>query len=96
MIDTGSAVAILAIELVSGIDFDPTWTFLPVIVWTVLFLAGVALFMTSLSPSFQVGNLLANHVGIVLAMVSLDFYTIDQAPLHLRLLGYVSPLKVCS
>ena len=93
MIGAGSAVAIFAFALVSGIDVDPTWTFLPVIVLTVLFLAGVALFMTSLSPSFQVGNLLANLVGIVLAMVSPVFYTIDQAPLFLRWLGYVSPLR---
>ena len=93
MIGAVSAVAILAFALVSGIDVDPTWIFLPVIVLTVLFLAGVALFMTSLSPSFHVGNLLANLVGIVLAMVSPVFYTMDQAPLLLRWLGYVSPLR---
>ena len=93
MVGAASVVAILVFALASGIDIAPTWTFLPVIVLSVLFLSGVALFITGLSPSFTVGNMMANIVGIILAMVSPVFFTMEQAPLLLRWLGYVSPLR---
>ena len=41
----------------------------------------------------QIGNMMANIVGIILAMVSPVFFTMEQAPLLLRWLGYVSPLR---
>ena len=93
VVGAGSVVAILIFAIASGIDIAPTWTFLPVIVLAVLFLSGLALFITSFSPSFTVGNMLANIVGIILAMVSPVFFTMEQAPLLLRWLGYVSPLR---
>ena len=93
MIGAGSVVAILVFALASRIDINPTWTFLPVIVLAVLFLSGLALFITGLSPSFTVGNMMANIVGIILAMISPVFFTMEQAPLLLRWLGYVSPLR---
>ena len=93
MVGAGSVVAILVFALVSGIDIAPTWTFLPVIALAVLFLSGLAVFITGLSPSFTVGNMMANIVGIILAMVSPVFFTMEQAPLLLRWLGYVSPLR---
>ena len=93
MIGAVSVVAILVFALVSGIDIDPTWTFLPVVVLAVLFLAGVALFITSFASSRTVGSMLANMVGIILAMVSPVFFTMEQAPLLLRWLGYISPLR---
>ena len=93
MIGAGSVIAILVFALASGIDIDPTWTFLPVVVLSVLFLAGVSLFITSFASSLVVGSMLANIVGIILAMVSPVFFTMEQAPLLLRWLGYVSPLR---
>ena len=93
MIGAGSVIAILVFALASGIDIDPTWTFLPVVVLAVLFLSGLAILITSFSPSFTVGNMAANIVGIILAMVSPVFFTMEQAPLLLRWLGYVSPLR---
>ena len=93
MIGAGSVIAILGFALASGIDIDPTWTFLPVVVLSVLFLAGVSLFITSFASSLVVGSMLANIVGIILAMVSPVFFTMEQVPLLLRWLGYVSPLR---
>ena len=93
MIGAGSVIAILVFALASGIDIDPTWTFLPVVVLSVLFLAGVSLFITSFASSLVLGSMLANIVGIILAMVSPVFFTMEQAPLLLRWLGYVSPLR---
>ena len=93
MIGAGSVVAILVFALASGIDIDPTWTFLPVVVLAVLFLAGLTLFITSFASSLMVGSMLANIAGIILAMVSPVFFTMEQAPLLLRWLGYVSPLR---
>jgi ABC-2 type transport system permease protein len=93
LIGAGSVVAILIFAFVSGIDLDPTWTFLPVLVLTVLFLSGLTLFISSLATSINVGSMLANIVGIILAMVSPVFFTMEQAPLLLRWLGYISPLR---
>ena len=93
VVGAGSVAAILVFALVSGIDIDPTWTFLPVVVLSVLFLAGVSLLITSFASSIVVGSMLSNMVGIILAMVSPVFYTMEQAPLLLRWLGYVSPLR---
>ena len=93
MVGAGSVIAILVFALASGIDIEPTWTFLPVVAFAVLFLAGLSLFITSFATSLAVGSMMANIVGIVLAMVSPVFFTMDQAPLLLRWLGYVSPLR---
>ena len=93
IIGAGSVVAMLIFALASGIDINLTWTFLPVIVLTVLFLAGLTLFITSFATSAAVGGLLANIAGIILAIVSPVFFTMERAPLLLRWLGYVSPLR---
>ena len=93
LVGAASVIAILVFAYVAGISINPTWTFIPVVVLAVLFLSGLALFITSLSPSFTVGNMLANIVGIILAMVSPVFFTMEQAPLLLRWMGYVSPLR---
>ena len=92
-IGAGSVVAILMFALISGIDIHPTWTFLPMILLAVLFLSGLAMFITSFATSLTVGSMMANVVGIILAMVSPVFFTMEQAPLLLRWLGYVSPLR---
>ena len=63
------------------------------VVLAVLFLAGLTLFITSFASSLMVGSMLANIAGIILAMVSPVFFTMEQAPLLLRWLGYVSPLR---
>ena len=93
MIGAGSVVAILVFAVASGIDADLTWTFLPIILLAVLFLAGLTLFIISFAPNLMVGSMLANIMGIILAMVSPVFFTMEQAPLLLRWLGYVSPLR---
>ncbi len=92
-IGAGSVVAILMFALISGIDIHPTWTFLPVILLAVLFLSGLAMFITGFATSLTVGSMMANIIGIILAMVSPVFFTMEQAPLLLRWLGYVSPLR---
>ena len=93
MIGAGSAAAILIFAAASGIDMSLTWTSLPVIVLAILFLSGLTLFITGFATSYMVGALLANIAGIILAMVSPVFFTIEQAPPLLRWLGYISPLR---
>jgi ABC-2 type transport system permease protein len=93
IIGAGSVVAILIFALATGIDIHPTWAFLPVIILVVLFLAGLTLFITSFAPTIMIGGLLANISGIILAMVSPVFFTMEQAPQLLRWFGYISPLR---
>lgn len=86
-------MAILVFAFVTGIRLDLTWAFVPIVVLTVLSLAGLTLFITSFSPSMQVGNTIAALAGGVLAIVSPVYFTMDQAPVALRWLGYISPLR---
>ena len=64
MIGGVSVVAILVFAFATGIDIEPTWTFLPVVVLAVLFLAGVALFITSFASSRAVGRAIASKWSI--------------------------------
>ena len=56
-------------------------------------MAGLTLFVVSFAPSLQAGNLITGLLSLALAAVSPVYFTMEQAPLLLRLLGYVSPLR---
>ena len=63
------------------------------ILLAVLSLAGLALFLVSFAPTAEVGNLMSGLLAIVLVIVSPVYFTMEQAPLLLRWLGYLSPLR---
>ena len=88
------AVAMLLLfALAANVDMEITWTLLPSIVLAVLCLSGLTLFVVSFAPSVQVGNIMAALLGMVLAIVSPVYFTMEQAPLVQKWLGYVSPLR---
>ena len=49
--------------------------------------------IASISPSMEVGGIISNLVGVVLVMASPVFFTMDQAPMALQWLGWVSPMR---
>ena len=90
---TITVVALLGFGLAAGVDIDVAWGLAPCLVLSVLTMAGLALFVVSFAPSLTAGNLITSLLSLALAAVSPVYFTMEQAPLLLRLLGYVSPLR---
>ena len=84
---------LLGLGFAAGVDFDPTLVFIPVVVPTVLTMASLTLLLSSMAPSAEVGGIINGIVGILPVMLSPVFFTMDQAPLLLRWLGWVSPFR---
>jgi ABC-type multidrug transport system permease subunit len=84
---------LLAISPVASVDIELTWAFFPLIVASLLGLSGIALIIASISPSMEVGGIISNLVGVVLVMASPVFFTMEQAPLALKFVGWVSPMR---
>ncbi|MCH8153584.1 MAG: ABC transporter permease [Planctomycetes bacterium] len=86
-------VLLLALATATGVDYHLTWAFFPLITAALLSMSGIALVIASYSPSMEVGGIISNLVGVVLVMASPVFFTMDQAPLALQLVGWVSPMR---
>ena len=86
-------LVLLAFAPVVDVDLDLTWAFPPLIVITLLGVSGIALMISSYAPSPEVGGIMSNLFGVVLVMVSPVFFTMDQAPVALKILGWVSPMR---
>jgi len=86
-------VVLLAFSPLVGVELALTWALLPLIISTLLGISGIALLIASHAPSIEIGGIMANLFGVVLVMVSPVFFTMDQAPLILQLLGWISPMR---
>jgi len=84
---------LLGLSFIVNVDLDLTWAFFPVLIATLLGISGIALAIASYAPSVEVGGIMANLFGIVLVMASPVFFTMDQAPLVLKIVGWVSPMR---
>ena len=58
-----------------------------------LTLSGLTLFIVSYAPSADIGALMSNLLGILLAFISPVYFSMEQAPTVMRLFGWVSPLR---
>ncbi len=90
---TPIVVVLLAFSSVVGVDLSLTWEFFPLILATLLGISGIALLIGSYAPSVEIGGIMSNLFGVVLVMVSPVFFTMDQAPLVLKIVGWVSPMR---
>ena len=86
-------VLLMGLGITIGVDFEPTWAFVPIVVPMLLTMAGLTLVLSSLAPPAEVGGIINGMVGILPVMLSPVFFTMEQAPLLLKMLGYVSPLR---
>ena len=84
---------LLSIARFLGVDYTLAWSFFPLVLAMVLTMAGMTLFIASYAPSMEAGNIMTHLAGILLVMISPVFFTMERAPLLLRLLGHVSPLR---
>ena len=78
---------------VAGVDINLSWVFFPLVAVVLLSMAGPTFVIASYAPNPEVGSISANLFGVALVMMSPVFFTMDQAPLLLRWLGWVSPMR---
>lgn len=88
-----TVVILLGFALVAGFDIELRWEMAPSLVLTVLAVSGLVLFAVSFAPSAQTGNLATGMLSLILAALSPVYFTMDQAPLLMKLIGYISPLR---
>jgi len=84
---------LLGLAAVAEIDFQLNWTFFPMILLVLFVMSGLTFIIVSFAPSQETGSIMANLVGIVLVVLSPVFFTMDQAPIALEWLGWVSPMR---
>ena len=84
---------LLVFAIFGGADISLTWVFLPLILPVLISLAGVTFIISSYAPSMETGSIMANLVGIILVLISPVFFTMEQAPLVLQWVGWVSPMR---
>jgi len=89
-------IILLATSSLVGVDLELTWAVFPLIIVTLLSIAGIALLIGSYAPTVEIGGIMSNIFGVVLVMVSPVFFTMEQAPSALKWLGWVSPMRYAS
>ena len=79
---SAAIVAVLfGLGILSGVDFEPTLAFFPIVLPMLFMMAGLTLLLSSMASSAEVGGIINSLVGIL------------PAPLLLMWLGYVSPFR---
>ena len=86
-------ILLIAVAPASSVDFELTWVFFPLIAPTLLTLGGITFLIASFAPSIEVGGIMSNLFGVVLVVISPVFFTMDQAPVALQWVGWVSPMR---
>ena len=84
---------LLGLSAFVNVDLSLTWAFLPMLLAALVGISGIALVIGSYAPSIEIGGIIANLYGIVLVMASPVFFTMDQSPLAIKLIGWVSPMR---
>ena len=93
ILGTITATFLVVFGFLAGVQIDIAWGLAPSLALAVLSVVGLTLFVVSFAPSLQAGNILTAMLSLVLAALSPVYFTMEQAPLLLRLLGWVSPLR---
>ena len=84
---------LLTFGFIAGVELSLSLAFFPIVLATMLIMSGLTLFLASIAPNAEVGGIINNLVGILPVMISPVFFTMEQAPLLLRWLGWVSPFR---
>jgi len=88
---TLTAVVVLAFAPVFGIGIHLSPWLVPLILLTTLSMTGIAVTLAAWSPSWEVGNLLANILGLLVTLLSPVYYPIERLPEWLRWVARLSP-----
>ena len=92
-LSAATMLVILGFAVAVGVQFTLSWAFLPLLLGVMLTMSGLTILIVSYAPTAEVGNIMTNLTGILLAFVSPVFFTMEQAPAVMRALGWVSPLR---
>jgi ABC-type multidrug transport system permease subunit len=74
-----------------GIDIALSLWFLPIVILTALSLAGIALVIGTWSPSWEVGNSMAQVVGVFIVLLSPIYFPVSRLPDWLQAAAHLSP-----
>ena len=86
-------ILVLLAGVLTGMELSISWVF-PILILTLLIsMAGLTLIIASHSPSMEIGGIISNLIGIGLVMLSPVFFSIDQAPVALKWIGWISPMR---
>ena len=86
-----TATAVLSFSPLVGIDIQLSWWLIPVLLLTSLSLTGLGVIIATWSPSQEVGNVMANMVGIMVTLLSPVYFPIERMPHWLRWVVRFSP-----
>ena len=86
-------IILLSTSSLVGVPLSLTWVFFPLMLATLLSIAGITFLIASYAPTIEIGGIMSNIFGVVLVMVSPVFFTMEQAPQVLKWLGWVSPMR---
>ena len=93
MLAAATVTVLLVFAWIANVDFTLNWAFFPLAAMLLLSMAGLPLFIVSYAPSAEAGAIMTNLLGILPFMVSPVFFTMEQAPLVLKWIGWVSPVR---
>ena len=93
MLAATTIAMLLVVALIAGVDYSMTWAFFPIVVGVLLTMSGLTLFIISYAPSAEVGGIMSNLMGILVAFISPVYFPMEQAPAVMRMFGWVSPLR---
>ena len=93
MLGAGTLAMLLVFGWLADVDFTLNWVFFPLTAMVILSMAGLPLFIVSYAPSAEAGGVMANLLGVLPVMISPVFFTMEQAPLLLKWIGWVSPMR---
>jgi hypothetical protein len=94
ILGTIAATFLVVFGFLAGVHIDIALGLAPSLALAVLSVVGLTMFVVSFAPSLQAENILTSMLSLVLAALSPAYSTTEQAPLLLRLLGWVSPPEV--
>ena len=94
ILETIAATFLVVFGFLAGVHIDIALGLAPSLALAVLSVVGLTMFVVSFAPSLQAENILTSMLSLVLAALSPAYSTTEQAPLLLRLLGWVSPPEV--
>ncbi|MCH7800812.1 MAG: ABC transporter permease [Chloroflexi bacterium] len=93
MLSASTVVVLLVVAVVAGVDFTLSWAFLPIVFAVLLSMSGLTLFIVSYAPNAEVGGLMSNLMGVLMAFISPVYFSMDQAPALMKAFGWISPLR---
>jgi ABC-2 type transport system permease protein len=79
-----TAVVVLSFAPVVNIHIELSWWLIPVLMLTSLSLTGFGVIIATWSPTQEMGNILANMVGIMVTLLSPVYFPIERLPHWLR------------